>query len=210
MAQIQDTRLRRLYSENLANLVGVDIKLVEQSVSRAVAGMSHPGSAIRPVSQETTKPVPTAPKFDLSKVPRVEGELLNVILMREVYLKEAIESGVVEQFTHLGCKAVFLRIAEVYGQLPNKFDTLSALLADEVRPVEAITRHLAELYTSLSDEAARKLLQDCIKRVKDNFERILSREKIATLRGSGDSNPTDQLEQIMNIQKNRRSLNRDS
>jgi hypothetical protein len=101
-------------------------------------------------------------------------------------------------------------MAEVYGQMPSKFDNLTALLANEVKPAEAITQHLSETFTGLSEDAAQKLLQDCIKRVKENFLRSKSKELVSSLRGAGPANPTDQLEQIMNIHKNRRSLNRDS
>jgi len=126
LAQIEDPRLRRLYAENFATLVGVDLKLVEQSVTRALAGSTHPATAIQPVSQPITKAAPEAVKIDLTKAPRTEVELLNVILSKEVYLQEALKADVADQLTHPGCKATFLRIAEVYRQMPNKFDTLSA------------------------------------------------------------------------------------
>ena len=130
--------------------------------------------------------------------------------MQEVYLKEALEADILEQFSHLGCKAVFARIIEVYGQMPNKFDTLSALLANHVRPVENITRHLAEPFTHLNADGAKKLLQDCIKRVKTNYLKSKSKELVSGLRGASNTNSSEQLEQIMNIHRNRRSLNRDS
>lgn len=207
LAQIPDQRLRRLYGENLANMLGVDIKLVEQSVRGAPQVASQ---APRVVSTPTPLPAQAPTVFDLSKAPRAELELLNVMLMKEVYLKEALKSEVVELLVHPGCKAVFAKIAEVYGQMPNKFDSLSALLADEVKPVETITRYLSEPYANLNSEGATKLLQDCIKRVKSDFLRSKSKALVSGLRTTSDANSSDQLEQIMNIQKNRRSLSRDS
>jgi hypothetical protein len=161
-------------------------------------------------TQPATKPEPDMDKIDLSKASRPEIDLLNVMLMKEVYLKEALASGVGEQFAHSGCAAVFHRVGEAYRLMPSKFDTLSAWLADQVRPVETITRHLTEPYANLNEEAATKLLQDCIKRVKSNYLRSKSKELVSSLRGQGEAVPSDQLEQIMNIHRNRRSLNRDS
>jgi len=207
LAQVADPRLKRLYGENLANLLGVDIKLIAQSIKQA-AGVNPPPQPNVSAPMPSVPPLPSV--FDLSRAPRAEVELLNVILMKEVYLVEALKSDVGENFKHSGCAAVFARISEVYRQMPNKFDTLSALLADKVTPVETITRYLAEPYTNLNDEAAGKLLQDCIKRVKSDFLRAKSKELASSLRGAADRNPSDQLEQIMNIHKSRRSLNRDS
>jgi DNA primase len=209
LALIPDARLRRLYCENFSNMIGVELKLVEQSVKQAL------GAAPQPiVAKPAVNPTVAAPSqvtvFDLNKAPRAEVELLNLMLMKEVYLKEAIQSQVVEQFTHPGCTAVFRKILEVYGQMPSKFDTLSALLADQVKPVEIITRYITEPYVNLNTEAANKLLQDCIKRVKNDFLRSKSKALVSGLRGTGDVNPSEQLEQIMNIHKDRRSLNRDS
>jgi hypothetical protein len=68
----------------------------------------------------------------------------------------------------------------------------------------------AECEPKTVEEAAKKLLQDCIKRVKDKFLRLRHKEIVSTLRGAGATQSSDQLEQIMNINRNRRSLNRDS
>jgi len=217
LAQTTDTRYRSLYIRNFANMLDVDERLIEQSVRKALnapAGAPH-----KPVTTKAHVPKATPPPeeqgskplvFDLTKAPNAEVELLNVILLKEVYLKEALKAEIGEQFSHPGIKSIFKRITEVYRQMPNKFDSLSALLAGEVKPVETITRHLSGTYTGLNEDAATKLLQDCIKRVKQNYLRSKSKELVSSLRGAGPANPTDQLEQIMNIHKNRRSLNRDS
>jgi len=219
LAQTNDPRYRSLYIRNFANMLDVDSRLVEQSVKKAMSPSGGPApraAAVKPLVLES-KPVQSAvdpaPKplvFDLKKAPNSEVELLNVILLKEVYLKEALDAGIGDQFSHLGVRSVFKRIAEVYRQMPNKFDSLSALLADEVTPVEIITRHLSGNYTGLNEEAAHKLLQDCIKRVKQNYLRVKSKELVSGLRGAVSANPTDQLEQIMNIHKSRKSLDHDN
>lgn len=213
LAQITDSRYRALYIRNFANMLDVDPRLVEQSVKRVV-GQNSPAPVKSPQAVPKATPVPSNTAleplvFDLTKAPNVEIELLNVILLKEVYLKEALSADIADQFSHPGVKLVFKRIAEVYGQMPSKFDSLSALLAGEVKPVEMITRHLSGTYTGLNEEAATKLLQDCIKRVKENFLRLKSKELVSSLRGAGPVNSQDQLEQIMNIHKSRKSLNRE-
>lgn len=207
LAATPDSRLRRLYAQNIADLADVNIRLVEQSV----AGLAKPGAQAAPrvsqPSQATAIEASTPVIFDLNKAPRPEVELLNVMLLREVYLKEAIAAEMGSYFTHPGCRGVFNRCVEVYRQMPSKFDNLSALLAGEVKPVEAITRHLSEQYTSLSNDSAQRLLQDCIKSVKKLYLKAQSKELVSDLRGKGANLSIEKLEQIMNIQKNRKSLN---
>lgn len=216
LAACADARMRSLYIDGFANMLDIDRHLVEQSVKKALAGgtKSVPAApaAARP---DTPKPASEAPEpekrpqIELVKVTRAEIDLLNVMLMKEVYLKEALKTDVGDKFANAGAGQVYQRIAEVYGLMPSKFDTLTALLVGEVKPVETITRHLSEPFTSLNDEAAIKLVQDCVKRIKENNLRMKSKELVSTLR-AGPANPSDQLEQIMNIHKNRRSLTRDS
>jgi len=207
LAQIPDPRLKLLYTRNLADLIDVDIKLVDQSVRRLTSAQPKaPPRASEPVQAQASEPT----RFDLSKAPRVELEILNVMLIKDVYLQEALKADIADQLTDMGVRGVFKRLAEVYGLSLSKFDTLSALLADEVTPPDAIARHLSEPYISLNEEAATKLLQDCIKRIKQNFLRTKSKELASTLRGVGEAAQTEQLEQIMNIHKSRRSLNSDS
>ena len=215
LAALPDPRLRRLYAQNVSNLLDVEAALVGQSMARVTTGSAgsprHSAPAPSPArAEKVAAPAPNSNKIDLSKVPRAELELLNVILMKEVYLKEALAAEIAGQFSHPGARAVFQRISEEYGQMPSKFDILSALLAEEVKPAEAVTRHLSESYTSLPEEALSKLLQDCIKRVKENHLRSKSKELVSGLRGSDPTQSTQQLEQIMNVQRSRRSLNRES
>mgnify|MGYP005613765309 CR=1 FL=1 len=71
-----------------------------------------------------------------------------------------------------------------------------------LRRGETISQALADL----PDEDATKVLRDCIKRVKSKYLSSKSNELVKGLRGQGEAVPSDQLEQIMNIQKDRRSL----
>ncbi|NJL25106.1 MAG: DNA primase [Calothrix sp. SM1_5_4] len=189
LARTQDPRLRRLYAGNLANMVDVELRMVEQSVARVNA----PGGQgrIRPAAAPRVENVPAAQaeahtpatQIDLGKVVRAELELLNMALMKEEYLQEALRADIGDKFSHPGARALFSRIAEVYARNPAKFDSLSAQLAGDVRPPEAITRFLSEPYASLPDDAARKLLGDCVKRIKDTYLRSKSKELVSTLRG---------------------------
>lgn len=210
LASLPDARVRALYQERLANLVDVPRNLVKQSVIAK--------SATRPVvptpESKKTVGVPESaskpPIFDLSRASRAEIEFLNVILFREVYLKEALESLKDEELIDAGARALFLKVREVYRQMPSKFDSLTALLTGEVRPAETITRHLSEPYASLDEDSGRKLVQDCMKRIRESHLRLQSKELVSTLRSSAGTLSTEQLEQLMNIHRNRRSLNRGS
>lgn len=210
LAQVADPRLKQLYGRNLASMLDVDLKLVAQSVQKALNAQNsnRPAEVPKTVSEPEQIRASEPVKIDLSKAPKAELELLNVMLTQEVYLKEGL--GIAAELSHPGMRVLFQRLQEVYGLMPNKFDTLSALLAGEVTPVETVTRHLSEPYVSLKPEAASKLLQDCIKRIRQNFLRSKSKALASTLRGIGESNQSDQLEQIMNIHKSRRDLNSDS
>jgi len=213
LAGTKDARLKRLYAQNLANLLEVPIKIVEQSV---MASAKSVGSIPQRRNVSEEKPPELAPavtppaQIDLTKAPRLEVELLNLILTKEVYLKEALASGVGLALAHAGTQRVWQRIVEVYGQMPSKFDTLTALLVGEVKPVELITKHLVEEYSNYSDETSSSLLQGCIKRIKEKALRLKSKELVSELRGTGTSAAVEQLEQFMNIQKNRRSLDSNS
>lgn len=220
LAVVQDPVLKRLYANDLANRLSVDVRLVERSVASPGAVTTGSRVPAPPVVKATHGPpivgkgspevAPNPSSFELTKVPRAELEILNVILMKEVYLKEALKAEIGDKFSHTGARGVFQRIAEVYGQMPSKFDTLSASLADEVKPVEMITRHLAEPYTSLDSDGLNKLLQDCIKRVMETSLRVKSKELVSGLLAGDPAKSSEQLEQIMNVQKTRRSLNRES
>ncbi|MGE4132019.1 MAG: DNA primase [Bdellovibrionales bacterium] len=213
LESVADSRLKSLYLESLSRLIDVSPALIARSITRQepqVRERDSGGSEGRSPGLEAAQP-PSAPdKINLKGLPRQELELLNVILMKEVYLKEALASGVLEQFSHSGGRQLGLRIAEVYGRMPNKFDSLSALLAGEVEPSQAVTMHLAAPYRDLPDEAALRLLKDCIRRVKEFYLRGKSRELVTGLKATDSSQALEQLEQIMNIQRNRRSLSRDS
>ncbi len=206
LERVSDGRLKTLYIQNLANLIDVAPALIEQSVKKPVKRRE-----VRPqATPEAPKAAQEPDKIDLKGLPKPELELLNVILLREVYLKEALASGVFTQISHPGGRKVFGRLQELYGLMPNKFDMLSALIAGEVCQPEMVTRHLTDPYRNLTDDGAAKLLQDCILRVKDKFLRNQSKELLSGLRALNPADSADQLEQIMNVHRNRRSLARDS
>jgi DNA primase len=203
---VPDARLRNLYIQNTSMHLDVDAKLVQASLKAA---------APRTYSQvaENTTETPEAPaptRIEVHKPPPVEQELLNVALLKEVYLKEVMSSGVLEEVSDPGLKKVFERLTQLYRQMPNKFDNLSALLTPEVKPTNVVTMFLSEPYRSLSTEAAEKLIHDCIKRIKENFMKQQMKELMTDLRGAHGPDQKKKLEQIMNIHRSRRQLNKDN
>ncbi len=167
-------------------------------------------------SPQESKPVPKEAEtatgrsiIKVAKPPRAELELLNVALMREEYFKHVWQSEVVPQITNLGIREIFLRAEELYRQMPSKFDNLTALLVAEVEPSNVLTMYLQKPLSDLTPGGAKKLIEDCIRRIRESAIRLQTKELVASLRGESSEEQLQKLEQIMNIQKVRRSLTRD-
>lgn len=152
---------------------------------------------------------PDGEKVVVTGPPKAELDLLNLALLKEEYLQEILESQVVEEFVNPGLKEIFRRIEEVYRQMPSKFDSLTALLVEKVEPSQVVTLHLHQPLSDLQAGGAKKLMKDCIHRVRQAHLRGKSKELVSRLRGQSTPEQLKQLEQIMNIHKNRHSLNKD-
>lgn len=207
-----DRRLKELYIQEVAQRLGVENDWVLRAVS---AGKPHEPNRFVGVSKEKeTAPAPTPAaqdqKIKVLKPPPAELQLLNVALMKEKYFQLVIQSGVVESLLHEGIRDVFARAIQLYGQMPNKFDSLSALLVTEVDPPETVSLHLQSPLADLSEEGAEKLLNDCSRRIREAFLRAQSKQLRANLRGQAPETQLEKLEQIMNIHRSRHSLNKES
>jgi DNA primase len=207
-----DRRLKELYIQEVAQRLGVENDWVLRAVS---AGKPHEPNRLIGVSKEKeTAPAPTPAaqdqKIKVLKPPPAELQLLNVALMKEKYFQIVIQNGVVESLLHEGIRDVFARANQLYGQMPNKFDSLSALLVTEVDPPETVSLHLQSPLADLSEEGAEKLLNDCSRRIREAFLRAQSKQLRANLRGQAPEAQLEKLEQIMNIHRSRHSLNKES
>ncbi len=228
---VSNPSLKELYLESLANMLNVDKSVIP--VNRGSAGSSfggsshfaggrgrgpsrgsrgpHPSERSR-VQESAPAPANSRPEnqsFNLKGASRLEIELLNVSLLKSVYLEEVLNSSVLEYMESEGVKKVFEELERLYRQDPSRFDTLPSLLSSKVDPGEAVTLHLTSPFQSLTEESARKLIQDCIKRLHEKFLRSQSRALMNNLKGSQGLDQKNKLEQIMNIQRDRREIKED-
>jgi hypothetical protein len=77
------------------------------------------------------------------------------------------------------------------------------LLASQVEPTTVVTQHLEPTFAKATPSEDRKLLQACFKSVQDQY--LKGRAKALALQLK-DGPSAEQLEQFMNIQRDRRHL----
>lgn len=229
---VEKDSLKELYVESLAYALNVDKSLIpvqrsERSgtASRPASGAERRRTAGSPFSHapmasqlgshvDSNASPPTNPHANsrpgsvivVEKPSRVEVELLNVSLLKSVYLEEVLSSEILEKLESQGIKKVFRELERLYRQSPDRFDSLASLLSSKVEPGELVTLHLTGPFQSLTDEAAGKLIQDCIKRIHERFLRTQSRALLNNLKGSQGLEQQKKLEQLMNIQRNRQEI----
>jgi DNA primase len=213
-----DRRLKDLYIQEVAERLGVEAAWVTSALEGAKG--SHEPNRFVNVSenkgQERTPgfgsgvPAEPGPKIRVVKAPPAELFLLNVALMKEKCFQLVMANGVVELLAHEGIREVFLRAIQLYGQMPNKFDSLTALLVSEVDPPETVSLHLQAPLADLSEEGAEKLLNDCSRKIREKALRSQSKKLRSNLRGQDPQEQREKLEQIMNIHRSRHSLNKES
>ncbi|NCN41952.1 DNA primase [bacterium] len=231
---VENSSLKGLYVESLADMLNVDKSVIpvdighrggSQFSSRAPyqdrrahqAGRSRWASS--PGSNQTGGPqdpegaglARSRPEksIDLRKATRLEIEILNVSLLKSVYLEQVLNSQALEFMPTEGVRVIFKELERLYRQDPSRFDTLPSLLSSKVEPGESVTLHLTSPFQSLTDEAAKKLIHDCIKRLHEKFLRSQSRALMNNLKGSQGSDQTEKLEQIMNIHRDRQDIKKD-
>lgn len=215
---VESPSLKSLYVESLAYALNVDKSVIPVNIKSVSSSRSQGrplfsrgrGSAMRAEAPANSRPESS---ILVEKASRVEIELLNVSLLKSVYLDEVLKTAVFDQMESEGIKMIFKELERLYRQDPERFDTLPSLLASKVEPGETVTLHLTGPFQSLTDEAARKLIQDCIKRIREKFLRSQSRALLNNLKGSQGLDQQEKLEQLMNIQRDRqenRQENKDS
>ncbi len=169
-------------------------------VERAITSKANEPNRPQSVSQQQVVPLETSPKpaerpqnkIKLVKPPRSELFLLNVSIMKDKYYQLVKSSGALEELTHDGIKAVFERLEQLYRQMPNKFDSLTASLVVDVEPSSMLGLHLQPPLADLTEEGAEKLVADCSKKIKEAFLRTQLRKMRANLKGQDQK---EQLEQ---------------
>jgi DNA primase len=217
-----DLRLKELYIDEMALRWSVAPGWIKKSLAQgqpAMTSMATPNA--RPAPQKAASvadfsvsvPKPPAPdspkslaegsKIQLKGAPKEELWLVNAALIRAEAWERVKDSGILPQVSHEGLRQVFQRIDELYGQMPNKFDSLTSLLLAEVEPSGALALHLDPSF-QLSEEGLRKMIQDCVERIRAKAEKKQLRQIRDRLRNKKGSESLEDLEQIMNIHRGRK------
>lgn len=216
---IPDIRLRDLYLAEAAQKMSVTLPWLRQAVglqsSGPAYGQNRPGLTRSLGSAPTANPT-AAPdvsqvveggKIALKGASKAEIMLLGLVLKSRANFAFFENEKLLESITHDGVKKILEKAMDVYRQDLEKFDKLTSLLVSYVDHPE----YLFQLEPSIGadpgfdEEAEAKLLRDCFKRVRENFMREQVKNLMKDLKGEPSS---EKLEQIMNIQRNRISLNK--
>lgn len=177
------------------------------------AGRTVPTSEMRTSASEKTsepKTVPNQPKYILKGASRPEVLLMSLVLKSRANFEVFLQENLSENITHPHIAEILKKAADVYRQDPNKFDKLTSLLVSFVDLPEAlfmsdgnavVDKNVAATF---DEESERKLLRDCFKKVRDNSLRAQAKNLARELKAEPSA---AKLEQIMNIQRNRHTLN---
>ena len=229
LKEAQDRGLKALYLQELSEKLTISKEWVRQylknggaisgarSMTRVGAAQTAPKKAEsgdgdgRPgagdLTQDEALGVKTEEVIKLNDPPRAELNLLNLALMREQYFKIIEENEIHAQFSDLGLRKTFSKASELYRQMPNKFDSLTALLVSAVQPSEMITRYMGPPLSEMDEKETEKLFEDCRLKVKEQYLQELSAQLQGRLhKVSSVEESQEILEQIMNIQRQRHGL----
>ncbi|MGZ3769229.1 MAG: DNA primase [Bdellovibrio sp.] len=218
---IPDLRLRDLYLAEAAQKMSVTLPWLRQAVGLQSSGpvYSQNKSAmmrtIAPTSATASNPnIPRevsqsaeGGKISLKGSSKAEILLLSLVLKSRANFEKFVNENLIENIAHEGLKKIFEKATDVYRQDLNKFDKLTSLLVSYVDQPEFLFQGEPSLGTDpgFDEEAELKLLRDCFKRVRENFLREQAKRLARDIKNEPSS---EKLEQIMNIQRNRISLNK--
>lgn len=216
---IPDLRLRDLYLAEAAQKMGVTLPWLRQAVGLQSSGPVYlqnkpsltrtiqSGSAANPNNPHEVSQTSEGGKISLKGTSKAEILLLSLVLKSRANFEKFVNENLIENIAHEGLKKIFEKATDVYRQDLNKFDKLTSLLVSYVDQPEYLFQGGPNLETDpgFDEEAEMKLLRDCFKRVRENFLREQAKRLARDLKNEPSS---EKLEQIMNIQRNRMSLNK--
>lgn len=224
-ASIQDSRLRQLYLKDAAEKMRVEERWLYQAVTKSPSkNVPTRESRVMP-SSPTSKVVPEAQdlhseltvsdenRIILKGATKAEGLLMALALKSREHFEQFLQSNILEVIRHVGVKKVLERAASTYGQAPEKFDKLTGLLASFVDRPELLFAPQDVAQTESSDDGVgdlqnetgltdreNKLLQDCLRRVRDEALKAESDELARELKTSQDP---EKMQRFLQLQKER-------
>lgn len=220
---IPDLRLRDLYLAEAAQKMSVTLPWLRQAIGLQSSGPAYSQSH-RP-SMSRTLPSPTAAnpqgavdvsqevsavdaaKITLKGASKAEIMLLGLVLKSRANFDQFTNENILGSITHDGVKKILEKATLVYRQDLDKFDKLTSLLVSYVDQPEYLFEVglSSQAESEFDAEKEVKLLKDCFKRLRENFLREQAKQLAKDLRSEPSS---EKLEQIMNVQRDRISLNK--
>ncbi len=219
---IPDSRLQDLYLQEAARRMSVPSTWLKEALFKTSGKLASEAQSIRrenPVnSQRLSSPtgtvnvvpssepktVPNTPKFILKGAPKPEILLMGLVLKSRANFDAYLKDNVSETLSHPAVIEILKKAVDVYRQDPNKFDKLTSLLVSFVDHPEVLFVN-ENANESFDEDSERKLLKDVFKKVRDNSLKEQAKKLAKDLKADPSA---EKLEQIMNIQRNRHSLNK--
>jgi len=231
LAVIPDLRLRDLYLTEVAQKMNVSLSWLKQSLG--AVSSSYGPSPIKPTQTMTLRPTQNSQELTRTQEPNVvpsvsssqeeakiilkgaskaEVLLIGLVLKSRANFEAFVNEKIIESVAHDGVKKILEKSTDVYRQDLNKFDKLTSLLVSYVDQPELlfladnISRQDAKSgEDSFDEDAEKKLLRDCFKRVREIFLREQAKNLAREMKAEPSS---EKMEQMMNIQRDRISLNK--
>ncbi len=216
---IPDVRLRELYMAEAAQKMGVALPWLRQAVGIQSSGPAYaqirppvartlpPENSAGPKVAEAASAVSETAKISLKGASKAEVLLIGLTLKSRASFEYFQSENIFESLAHPGVKKIMEKAMDVYRQDLSKFDKLTSLLVSYVDQPELLFQNdsMSEGDPGFDEEKESKHLRDCFRRVKENSLRDQAKNLAKDLKGELTS---EKLEQIMNIQRNRMSLNK--
>jgi DNA primase len=221
---IFDSRLRRLYLEEAARKIGVEpawlanafkagktAPIQNQGPKTALTTIPLTGEKISPSSVSTGE---TENWVKLKGASKAEGLLLGLSLKNRNNFNVLIESDLISVIRHAGVQALLQKAATTYRQDPEKFDKLAGLLTSFVDMPELLfapgtgeADPINELSVRANErEMEGKLLNDCIKRIREQHLQALADQLAAEIKVQPTS---EKMEQFMNVKRDLLALGKE-
>lgn len=213
LESMENRQLMDLYVLEMARQLDVDAGWIRKTLVATTQSIRPKATA--PHVQPAPQVVVSVPQIrdalvSVKGAPRDEAFVLSLLLQDETFmleLKEAGPEGLLEILSHQGVRRLLTLALEKYGQKPDSFDSLAASLASQIDQPSIITCSLA-ITRDLAGgaEERKKLMSDYLNAIRKRFLRNKGKALVSQLR---DQASPEKLEQFMNIQRDRLSLNRD-
>jgi DNA primase len=212
---VPDSRLQDLYLQEAARRMSVPANWLKEALFKTSGKLATEAQNIRrenvistqrssSMTSSEPKTVPNTPRFILKGAPKPEILLMGLVLKSRANFDAYLKENMSETLSNPAVVEILKKATDVYRQDPNKFDKLTSLLVSFVDHPEVlfVNENAGE---SFDEENERKLLRDVFKRVRDNSLKEQAKKLARDLKTDPSA---DKLEQIMNIQRNRHSLNK--